>query len=88
MAIRRVQFDMNELAQVAAKSIGASLCVDIEKCPDGLYNKAYIFTMDNGHQVIGKVPNPNAGVSYYTTASEVATMDFVISYATFKVSLH
>ncbi|KAB8266313.1 hypothetical protein BDV32DRAFT_134276 [Aspergillus pseudonomiae] len=27
--------------------------------------------------VVGKVPNPNAGRVYYTTASEVATMDFV-----------
>jgi hypothetical protein len=79
---------MNELAQVAAKSIGASHCVGIEKCPDGLYNKAYIFTMDNGHQVIGKVPNPNAGVPHHTTASEVATMDFVISYATFSIFSH
>lgn len=33
--------------------------------------------MDTGKEVIGKVPNPNAGIEHYTTASEVATMDFV-----------
>ncbi|PGH11077.1 hypothetical protein AJ79_05119 [Helicocarpus griseus UAMH5409] len=33
--------------------------------------------MDNGKEVIGKVPNPNAGIPHYTAASEVATMDFM-----------
>jgi hypothetical protein len=33
--------------------------------------------MQDGAQVVGKVPNPNAGRAHYTTASEVATMDFV-----------
>ena len=77
MANRKVRFDMNELARVAASSIGAERCVQVEKCPDGLYNKAYVFRMSDGREVIGKVPNPNAGLTHYTTASEVATMDFV-----------
>ncbi|KAJ5964487.1 Aminoglycoside phosphotransferase [Penicillium vulpinum] len=33
--------------------------------------------MADGSQVVGKVPNPNAGRAHFTTASEVATMDFV-----------
>lgn len=74
---RRIQFNMNNLADIAARTIGATRCDRIEKCPDGLYNKAYMLTMDNGKEFIGKVPNPNAGVPHYTTASEVATMDFV-----------
>jgi hypothetical protein len=74
---RRIQFNMNNLADIAARTIGATRCDKIEKCPDGLYNKAYILTMDNGKEVVGKVLNPNAGVPHYTTASEVATMDFV-----------
>jgi hypothetical protein len=28
--------------------------------------------MDNGKEVIAKIPNPNAGLSHFTTASEVA----------------
>ncbi|KAK2734623.1 hypothetical protein FQN57_001617 [Myotisia sp. PD_48] len=32
---------------------------------------------DNGMQVIGKVPNPNAGIPHYTTAGEAATTDFM-----------
>ncbi|WEW58795.1 hypothetical protein PRK78_004263 [Emydomyces testavorans] len=77
MSRRHVRFNMNELALIAAKSVGARFCVDIQKCADGMFNKAYIFLLDNGRQVIGKVPNPNAGISHYTTASEVATIDFM-----------
>jgi hypothetical protein len=40
-------------------------------------NKAYILTMDNGTEVLAKLPNPCAGPSFYTTASEVATGTFV-----------
>lgn len=33
-------------------------------------------TMNNGKEVITKIPNPNANIPYYTTTSEVATKDF------------
>ena len=62
---------------VAAKNIGAQNCVDISKFADGMHNRALLLAMDNGVQVVGKIPNPNAGRPYFTTASEVATMDFV-----------
>ncbi|PWY93924.1 phosphotransferase enzyme family protein [Aspergillus sclerotioniger CBS 115572] len=79
MKIRRVRFNMKELAKSAAESIGFtySQCVRIEQLPDGMSNKAFLFTMQDGTQVVGKVPNPNAGRPHYTTASEVATMDFM-----------
>lgn len=79
MTVHHVQFDMNELAKLAAESISAHEFVQVEKCPDGMFNKAFLFTMGDGAQVVGKVPNPNAGQPRYTTASEVATMDFVRS---------
>ena len=34
-------------------------------------------TMDNGAEVLAKIPNPNAGPAFCTTASEVATRHFV-----------
>jgi hypothetical protein len=49
----------------------------ILKCKEGMNNKAYILTMDNGVEVLAKLPNPCAGPSFYTTASEVATRTFV-----------
>lgn len=33
--------------------------------------------MDNGAQVVAKIPNPNAGPDFLTTASEAATLEFV-----------
>jgi hypothetical protein len=57
---RHVEFDMNELAKTAATAIGTKKCVSVEKCPDGLYNKEFIFTVDDGRKVIGKIPNSNA----------------------------
>lgn len=49
---------MNELARVAADSIGASKCVFIKKHTEGIYNKAYILSMEDGQEVVAKVPNP------------------------------
>jgi len=33
--------------------------------------------MDDGTEVLAKIPNPNAGSSFHTIASEVATRTFV-----------
>ncbi|OQE32187.1 hypothetical protein PENSTE_c001G00231 [Penicillium steckii] len=76
-AMRNVQFDMNSLAKIAAASIGFEECTDVKKLDEGLYNKVFLFTMEDGSQVVGKVPCRNAGRPHFTTASEVATMDFV-----------
>ena len=35
--------------------------------------------MEDGQKVAVKVPNPNAGILHFTTASEVGTLDFVYS---------
>ncbi|WEW57142.1 hypothetical protein PRK78_002603 [Emydomyces testavorans] len=76
---RYVRFNVEELAKIAAEVVGPGTrcCVKVEKLADGMYNKALLLTMDDGIQVVGKVPNPNAGLPHLTTASEVATTDFV-----------
>ena len=38
--------------------------------------------MDNGSEIFAKLPNQIAGPDFYTTASEVATREFVSSSAT------
>ncbi|KAJ5329283.1 phosphotransferase enzyme family protein [Penicillium brevicompactum] len=73
---REIRFDLNKLASVAADSVGATQCISIKKYSDGMFNKAFLMSMNDGQEVIAKVPNPNAGVPHFTTASEVATMDF------------
>ncbi|KAI2820119.1 hypothetical protein CBS63078_3396 [Aspergillus niger] len=61
LRMREIKFDMN----------------DSPKYPDGMFNKAFLMSMDNGREVVAKVPNPNSGIPHLTTASEVATMNFV-----------
>ncbi|KAI4114120.1 MAG: hypothetical protein LQ345_005048 [Seirophora villosa] len=68
---------MNELARIAAQSIGAPPCTKIEKYQEGQFNKIFLITTANGKEVIAKVPQPNAGRPHFTTASEVATMHYV-----------
>ena len=78
-----IRFNIAELARIAAESTGASSCVEVKKIPEGNFNKTFLLTMNNGNEVIAKVPNPNAGRPHYSTASEVATMDFVRKYLLF-----
>jgi hypothetical protein len=77
MERRYIKFDMNELARIAAQMVGSNRCVSVVKYPDGMYSKAFLLTMEDGKQVVAKVPNLNAGLAHFTTASEFATMDFV-----------
>lgn len=45
-----------------------------------MYNRVLLLCMDNGKEVVAKIPNPNSGRAHFTTASEVATMKFVSSF--------
>ncbi|KAL4911120.1 hypothetical protein BDW74DRAFT_164743 [Aspergillus multicolor] len=85
---REIRYDMNRLAKVAADSVGAARCIAIKKYPDGMFNKAFLMSMDDGQEAVAKVPSPNAGVPYFTTASEVATMDFARNILDTPVPLH
>ncbi|PYH32967.1 uncharacterized protein BO87DRAFT_407623 [Aspergillus neoniger CBS 115656] len=49
----------------------------VSKCVEGQNSKAFVLTMDNGEQLVARLPNPNAGPAFFTTASEVATRNFV-----------
>lgn len=77
MSERYVRFDLRELCRLAAKAVGSEECVKITKYPDGMSNKAFLMAMNDGKEVVAKIPTPIAGRPHFTTASEVATMDFV-----------
>lgn len=70
-------FNVTELARCAAKAVQANRCLAIRKLPDGMFNRVLLLSMDNGKEVVAKIPNPNAGQPHLTTASEVAPMKFV-----------
>jgi hypothetical protein len=74
---RYIKFNVEELKRIAAESIGAKSCVSMIKLAEGGYNKVFKLVMDNGSVAIARIPCPNAGPPFKTTASEVATMDFV-----------
>ncbi|KAG8527832.1 uncharacterized protein KY384_006748 [Bacidia gigantensis] len=48
---RYVHFDLTELKRIAVEAAGASSCVNMIKVGEGLYNKAFLLTMDNGNEV-------------------------------------
>ena len=79
MAKRYVNFDIHELQKVAAQATKSESCVNVEKLPEGMNGKAFFLTMNDGSQVVAKLPNPCGGRPHFTTASEVATMDYVSS---------
>lgn len=74
---RNVKFNLPELTRIAKNVTGSRSCTDILKLSEGQFNKVFLMTIHDGKEVIAKLPNPNAGRAYFTTASEVATMNFV-----------
>ena len=48
----------------------------MEKIAESL-NRVFLVTFQNGQQVIARIPTPISGPSHFSTASEVATMDFL-----------
>ncbi|KLO09778.1 hypothetical protein SCHPADRAFT_549770 [Schizopora paradoxa] len=71
------EFNVNELCSVAAKSCGAEKCTGIKKLNDDGKNRVLSLRLDNGKEVVARLPLPNTGPPHLLTASEVATLDFV-----------
>lgn len=70
-------FDVTELQILAAKAVDSDNCVSMTKLAEGGYNKVFRLLMNDEKTVLARIPNLNAGPPFYTTASEVATMEFV-----------
>ena len=48
-----------------------------KKLGEGSYNKIFALNFDNEVEAIAHLPTALAGVLFFTTASEVATMEFM-----------
>ncbi|PYI12233.1 hypothetical protein BO78DRAFT_425469 [Aspergillus sclerotiicarbonarius CBS 121057] len=82
---RFVKFNVNNLCSQAASLFGPETkCVRIVKM-EGNFNKAFLLTMNDGNEVIEKIPCPNSGTPSLTTASEVATLKFLRSRISIRV---
>lgn len=57
--------------------LSVQMSVSQSKIGEGNYDNAFRVGMGEGRNVIARVPHHNAGPPLLTTASEVATMEFV-----------
>jgi hypothetical protein len=69
MAERYVRFNVSELMRIAAMSVRRDRCVDIVKVTEGGFNKIFCLTMNDGYEVIARIPTPIAGPPHYMTAT-------------------
>lgn len=77
LRLRYTPFEVQRLQHLAAAAVGARTCLTMTKTAEGDYSKTFRLTMDNGATVVAKISRPFEAPGYYTTASEVATMEFV-----------
>jgi hypothetical protein len=73
---RYVPFDISNLQKIAGDSVSRR-CVSIKKFAEGFFNREFLLTMDDGFEVIAKIPYRSTVPARYLIASEVATMDFL-----------
>ena len=74
---RYLRFNVDELKKVAVECTGHVSCKSIKKLAEGGASKVFLLTMEDGFEVVAKLPTPIAGPSHYLTSSEVATMEFL-----------
>ena len=79
LAERRRVFNVPELKRLAAESInqGANDVARFEKLAEGGFNRIFLVTMNDGSQVIARIPYPSTEPKYFVVASEVATLDYL-----------
>jgi hypothetical protein len=62
--------------RIACSATGATAVTGISKISESI-NRIFLVKFENGSEAIARFPTRLAGPSHYTTASEVATMDFL-----------
>lgn len=78
---RYVKFDMNGLLREVERHLGPShgRAAHIAKMAEGGFNRVFRVTMDDGFEVVAKIPYPIVGPKHYATASEAASLRFLYS---------
>ncbi|KAL9029976.1 MAG: hypothetical protein Q9180_006960, partial [Flavoplaca navasiana] len=75
LAKRHLKFDLTNLCEEASRVTNGSTVQRVEKMEGG-FSKALLMTMNNGKEVVAKLPCPNAGRAMYSTASEAAVLHY------------
>ncbi|OBT86550.1 hypothetical protein VE02_04354 [Pseudogymnoascus sp. 03VT05] len=79
LAERYVEFNTEALKTVAAESVGRKTVSYMKKLAEGGFNRVFLLTMDDGFEVIAKIPYHLTVPKLFTIESEVATLDFLQS---------
>ncbi|KAK0460523.1 kinase-like domain-containing protein [Desarmillaria tabescens] len=74
---RHVKFNVDALCNISTSVVGAQKCVRFESFAQGAYNKLFLLGFDNGAEAIARISSPLVGNLHMSTASEVATMEYV-----------
>ncbi|PPR07152.1 hypothetical protein CVT24_010700 [Panaeolus cyanescens] len=75
-ALRYRKFNIDALKEEVKRSTGG-LAVGMSKWAEGRSNKIFRVQLEDGREVIARIPMPIAGPPHAVTASEVATMTFL-----------
>ena len=76
---RHAEFDVVALKNITAKCVGRQRVAHMKKLAEGGFNRVFLLTMDNGLELIAKLPYSLTVPKHLTTKSEVATLDFLHS---------
>ncbi|KKZ65758.1 hypothetical protein EMCG_08433 [[Emmonsia] crescens] len=77
LAERYVPFNIEALKKVTAHSVNREKVIQIKKLAEGGFNRVLLLTMDDGMEVVVKIPYSIAVPKSLATESEVATLDFL-----------
>jgi aminoglycoside phosphotransferase len=73
---RRTPFNLNAFCRAACLATGASAVQQMTKIAES-FNRVLLLKFDNGTEAVALFPTQMAGPPHFTTASEVATMEFL-----------
>jgi hypothetical protein len=79
---RRRVFNVQELKRLAAASVSRKLMdiVHFRKLAEGGFNRTFLVSMQDGFEMIARIPYLTTEPRHLLVASEVATMDYLRSY--------
>ncbi|KAM5437911.1 hypothetical protein MaudCBS49596_006474 [Microsporum audouinii] len=76
-ARRYIRFNINKLCDLVSSIVGNGASVTKVAKMEGGFHKALLMTLNNGTEVVAKIPCPHAGLPTLSTASEAAVLEFV-----------
>ncbi|PKY04125.1 hypothetical protein P168DRAFT_343353 [Aspergillus campestris IBT 28561] len=74
-----LDYSVRALKYIAARSVARKRVVCTKRIAEGGFNRVCLLTMNDGFEIIAKIPCAVPGPKTYATESEVATLDFLRS---------